>query len=942
MAKKYLHLVNGGLVAQEHLLNDTADVDADSPEGGDRLAWDPDDLKWVPRRSLSALGIMELEYTMALPPDSTPSARHISRDNDPALATKLYLHERDQSNADISLLIAEMRAGDWLNLHKKRDTDIFEKYDVIAAPVKNGDIWEIPVEPYEQSTGSLSDGTRTRLLWRIQGTDTDNYREPMASGVHHGGKITKQTGLDVFIESGRGIIVDAYTNPFKIKRKDITWNDQTVSVTPLDTDTQELHLIYIDDTGSVISTPVQDIGHHLFFDFISLGWAEIYKNEIIGVVDAPYIIGQSSSDIADIFYALKDASKSRGMRIQPCDNVLSIYREKGALLIPSINWYSDKKNKNILEVDQAGDNDHPISFTVFNINGESVIESQTIIPKYFDDNGIMTPLTGGEAAIHYVYFSTIGHGLQLGQTRYASFADAFRNLTLDHTQYVFAPGANVTGRSILLGQVIVSKLAHDFNNKALADIVSTINDESGNTLSPIDLTLVPQYLLHTGAAENLSQGDELSMDVNGNLQKYPATGGEGDIQYTMDNVNYNAAVFLNNSNNQGVISWVNDYNPATLNFVMAQGNPDGSITYSPPGSFNTSGNISCINICKIDTSRAGLVYIDTSGVNLCVIQNNGTGSAPTSGTKRNIDNNTSTGGDVCWDTSEDNLVCAFAVGDYLYNRYCTISGNNVNSPPYGRVGLNSCRGTKVRCVSEGNNVIATSVYNGSSHWVEAAWNKPFWGTGRYDDITNVRSLGDCTNHCGLKVQTGSVLSQFWHNNELQTYVATYSSGSSMGVPSNYSTPIIGKSGDLIQTDSGIGYTTVLKDSGVVEIYEGTMQGAYQLVYSTALNLGTDVEKLQSLMFGSVFALGVLGDYDWANKVIMVDSAATRTDHFLAVAPYNVLQGQRFSADIALPLITLPREYPPGTTYNYGPYKYQVITHNQAVIIIESTIMQVTA
>jgi hypothetical protein len=93
------------------------------------------------------------------------------------------------------------------------------------------------------------------------------------------------------------------------------------------------------------------------------------------------------------------------------------------------------------------------------------------------------------------------------------------------------------------------------------------------------------------------------------------------------------------------------------------------------------------------------------------------------------------------------------------------------------------------------------------------------------------------------------------------------------------------------------------------------------------------------MFGSVFAFGIGYNFDDSHKVYLIDSSVTRTDHFIGVCPYNVLQGQKVNVDIALPLITLPREYPPGTTYFYGPYKYQVITHNQAVIIIEATTMQ---
>jgi hypothetical protein len=48
----------------------------------------------------------------------------------------------------------------------------------------------------------------------------------------------------------------------------------------------------------------------------------------------------------------------------------------------------------------------------------------------------------------------------------------------------------------------------------------------------------------------------------------------------------------------------------------------------------------------------------------------------------------------------------------VYNRYCEISGNDVNSPPYGEISMTT--GNQVRCETEGSNVIVVSVDNGSS------------------------------------------------------------------------------------------------------------------------------------------------------------------------------------------------------------------------------------
>jgi hypothetical protein len=932
---------SGGGEIGDLYLNDLVDVSASYPDAGDRLAWDEDEQLWVPKRSLSALGIMEFEYTMTLPPDSTPSPRHISRnDDDPAQTTILYLHERDQTNADISLFIKEMRAGDWLNLHKKRDTTIHEDYDIIGDPVQNGDVWEIPVTPYGNA-GSISNNNRVRLFWRIQGQDTDKYREPMGSGIHHGGQISQGSNdLEVVVSEGRGIIIDATTDPFKIKRHDLIWPDTTITIDPISALTQEIHMVFVDVNGDILSEPVQNIDHKLIYDYIRLGWVEVSQNQIVNVVPAPSVVGQTTSNVADLYYSINDNAKSEGLRLQPCTDRLSLFCEKGELLIPGINWFNDRKNANVIDIPQEGDETTPIKFQVFNRNAVPVMEPAEDLPKYYDNNGNTEPLTGGEAVIHYIYWSSAGYSLQLGQKNYIDFADAFRNADRDLDTFEFAPGANVSGRSILLGQVIISKHADDFNNKSLADIISTINDESGNTISPVDLTLVPQYLLRTTAAQDLSAGDELSMDVNGNVQKYPATGGEGSSQYTNDAVILHSAVYLDNTNSQGMIAWVVD-GTSKIYYRVAQGNPDGTISYSPIASHDTNGIPVAMRICYIDSGKAGIIWSDSGGTRMSLLINNGLSSAPGISSVKTIDSSQTSikGVDCVFDSDNSNLIGVYSINNIVYNRYCYVhDGHYIDDPPTDRVSMTT--GSQVRCVSEGNNVIISVVDGDVSRWREAAWSKRnWWWDGEYNDMTNEVSVSDCYNHCGLQVQSGNVLSQFENGGVLTTYITSYSSGNSMDTPSQFSMPLQGKWADLINTESGIGYSVVLTQNNNIEIYEGSIQGDYELTYTSLFTVNPANTEIQGLMFGSIFAFGIGYHFDDAHKVFLINSSVTRTDHFIGVCPYDVLQGQKVNVDIALPLITLPREYPPGTTYFYGPYKYQVITHNQAVIIIEATTMQ---
>jgi hypothetical protein len=589
-------------------------------------------------------------------------------------------------------------------------------------------------------------------------------------------------------------------------------------------------------------------------------------------------------------------------------------------------------------VDQAGDINNPLALSFFNQFAKPVISQQTTIPKYYDNNGVLTPLTGGEAAIHYLFYSSAGYAVQIGTKAYEDFSAAYKALDYDLDHFDFAPGAGLSGQSIPVAQIVISGHASNFVDKSRATIISLINGETGNTISPVDLTLVPQYLLHTMAAEPLIQGDELSMDINGYVQKYPATGGEGQSQYTTDNVILHAAIFLNNSNSQGIIAWVNDSNSNNITFVVAQGNPDGSISYSPTYDYNTGSTVNALRVCRIDGTRAGFIWSNTDGSQLGVVQNNGLSNAPSIGTTRVLGGQAAHNGvDCIWDYDNSKLIGVYSAGGTVYNRYSTINGNSVDSPPYGQIAMTS--GAACRCTTEGNNIIIIAIDGTDSKWVEAAWNKPFMSTGRYDDKTNEVTLANGETHCGIKVQNGTIIAQFRSGSSIQTYQTTYSSGSSMNNPSTYGSSTDGISGDLIQTDSGIGYRVILRDDYKIDIWEGTLTGSYELTYTTIFSVDSSNTDIQGLLFGSIFAFGIGYANTDANKVYLVNSSETRTDHFIGVAPHDVLQGQYFDVDIALPLITLPREYPPGTFYNYGPYKYQVLTPKQAAMIIESTIIQ---
>ena len=757
-------------------------------------------------------------------------------------------------------------------------------------------------------------------------------KEPFDTGLFDGGELSFTPALTVHIAAGSGCIVNATSNPTAITASDVTWSATDLTITPSATDITEVQNIYIDSTGTAYAVPVQNEAAHEFQSAILLGWVELSNNAIVGVVSAPHVCGQKGSYLHDLSCAVSSDAKVEGLRVLPAATGLSVYVSSGRILIDGIAWHSNPSNPNVIDIAQSGAPSAPVTLNFFDHNSTAALPPDTTLPKLVDSSGTIVALTGNQATIHYVFLSMLGISVQLGQTIYSDASAAFRALDADRDNFVFAAGAGIHERSFLIAQIVLSGAAQDFSDSSLAKIVSLVNGERGNTISPIDLTRCPQYLLNAEAAEDITAGDLLSMDVNGHMQVYPATGGEMQVNYTADTVIEHAAVFLDSGSNRGVIAWRTGNNG--IKFECAQGNNDGTITFSPSTTLSLSG-VSSFALCRIDSTRFGFVWCDSGGVKLGVGQINGTGSAPSiSGTKRTLTSAAGTCCDVVWDSSQSNLIGVYCTGGTAYNRYCKISGISVSSPPESSVPM--CSGTQCRCTTAGNNVIVVTVSGTTSYWREARWRMSWFSGSKYSDMTGTASVSNCSQHCGLQVSGSTIFAQFESGGTIRTYSAAYTSGRTMYTPTQYSTSMAGKSADLVKTSSGAGYSIVLRDDNRVEVFEGNITGQYESVYVSTFTVFNSDNRLRALMFGSLFAIGIGYTATSARKVFIIDANATRTDHFIAVAPEDVPAGQRGSFDLALPLITLPRDYPVGMLYSFGPYKYQVVAHNQAVVILEAT------
>ena len=765
------------------------------------------------------------------------------------------------------------------------------------------------------------------------------FFSPTETGLISGGSLALGSAANqVDVSAGVGRIIST-SDPSNPTIQQVSWPDTTLTLT-LSSGKVEFFWIYVSSsvTVSIRITPpdVAFLRSNIF-----LGYVQAENASLIAASPYPKPSYQTAKNIDDIFLNLNQQAKAKGFKPHKVDNALSFWVDKGCLYVPGRNWHTDPDISDCRYIGPWGDATTPCEFDAILQDGALLAINQTVVPKIYESGGSSHNLTGDEAVIHYLFLTQQGFYLQIGQTNYTSIREAFEYLDYDRHNFNYASVADIPNQSVLVAQMVISNQAVDFEDPTLATSVAVLDGENGATISPVDQTLVPQYKLRAVVDGNVSQGDELSMNVSGHLQKYPETGGESNSQYTTDQVTLHDLAFLHD--NIGVVAWVTPSNPAIVYHKVGYSN-SGVISWTPASSRSFSSNINSLRCKPIPgTDRyVIIVTLDNGYMTAWCCRNEGSSTAPTQGSSYNLATSGATDADGVWDSGEGYFIYAWAASGDIINRYSEINTSDLSqSFPYGNVAQLSGGGTKVQCTTQGSDIITLSQNGSTAYIAEKAWNKPFYGTGRYDDSAGSQTISSSVSVlCGVEQHSGNILSQIKNTSgDLQTFSAPFSSGSSISSPSQYGIDIPGESGWIMKTSSGIGYNLVYRNDDKIDLYEGQPSGSWIKIYTAVQHFESDpCDTIVATLFGSVFTYMVLPDYDVADYVYFIDSNATRTDHFIAVAAENGVSGQLIDADIALPLITLPRQYTPGLTYYYGPYKYQVVTHNQAVLIIEATTM----
>jgi hypothetical protein len=466
-------------------------------------------------------------------------------------------------------------------------------------------------------------------------------------------------------------------------------------------------------------------------------------------------------------------------------------------------------------------------------------------------------------------------------------------------------------------------------------------------VTTIDTQLVPEYKLIAKASTPINTFDKVSMDVNGNIQKYPATGGEGYSNFTDKTVDLHNMVYI--GNNTGVVIYTEDgVNKLYIRPGVAQS--DGSILWGSELSIDSDGPIQKIVSTHINNSYSNITWIEDSSSSLKSMNITtdgsiiGVGSIITPGDAGSRAQVTNAG--ACYDDINNHLIWAwYEDGQSIYNNYADV--NETTITPSGKNDIDMAFGSDVQelevAIERENIIVQAMSSTGGVYWREAAWDNGRWDQ-EYSSLSSVAVVvsEDALSLGGIQVNSGAIFGQVQLSLDTwQTYYAGYFSGNTIFAVNAFGGTIEGQEACLVNTDSGLGYNIVFDKNNVFKVYQGSStnpQAGYQSVYTGAMYLDTtNPYEEYVIMFGSKFAIILNGSEAIKNDIYFIDSNATRTDNYIGNAANSAEIGEDAEVFIGLPMINHPMSYSRGDIFYLGPYKYQAIDEHRVLMIVEETI-----
>ena len=304
--------------------------------------------------------------------------------------------------------------------------------------------------------------------------------EAWPSVLTFGGSMTT-SGTEVTVAAGRGVIMDAYTNPEAAPSvTTIEWDETILDLGNVTT--RPFTYILVNNLG-IVEGLFGGAGPELLRTHIYLG--VVSHHVVTGLLGEPRHAGPIPSGSAELFmdflYAIKSPFLSEGGEIDPNTDMTFATADQ-VWFAPGAAWHTDKDNPNFV-VNPSQD---PTEFVYMRYDGTPWPTNPTTIVDgdFYEDityvdgvptSSVLVDITGSpnRASIQRFFTTVSGQSFMMyGQEVYDSLQGAVDNIYHDTQNFVLPPYFQA-GDSSFIAMIL---LEHSATNLALGEDVIIIND----------------------------------------------------------------------------------------------------------------------------------------------------------------------------------------------------------------------------------------------------------------------------------------------------------------------------------------------------------------------------------------------------------------------------------------------------------------------------------
>jgi hypothetical protein len=305
-----------------------------------------------------------------------------------------------------------------------------------------------------------------------------------STGVFEFSGLTTSSPTTFNVAPIKGWIVDDTTNPLSPQLYYISYSGGTHTDTYVNTSVTTW--IYLNSSGiiSQLDRPLseQERRENIFLGKIS----HPNKTSIDSVLSQPDYVLSPLSQLRDMFTPINLING--GIRASANGSNLSFNTSSGYLYGLGINFSDNTLNPNTIYISGTS----PCTFQYRTQTGGTSTNVTSINPLNYDNNGIVTPVTGTKATNQRIYLLQNGDfRVQYGQVTYATLALAVAGLGTEQ----FVEFSNHTTNGILIGVLSILSTVTSLSDtsKALFFNVSKFGDSSGAAGGTPTTTLQQAY-----------------------------------------------------------------------------------------------------------------------------------------------------------------------------------------------------------------------------------------------------------------------------------------------------------------------------------------------------------------------------------------------------------------------------------------------------------------